>query len=208
MKYDYIEIGTSDFDTITETIHNPDTLGLCIEPIKYYLDRVPLDPVAKGIKKINIAISDISGAINVFYCSESVMSEYKLPSWIRGCNSIGDYHPTVTRELKKRGIDEKVVSIKKVKTLSYKDLVLEHNITEVEYLKIDTEGHDCTILNAMMEFHKDSPPIFKMPRKIRFEANILSDAKMLIKIVEKLRIVGYKVVERTAEDIVVEKLND
>ena len=35
MKYDFIEIGTSDFDTLLETTTNK--IGISIEPLKYYL---------------------------------------------------------------------------------------------------------------------------------------------------------------------------
>ena len=36
--YDFIEIGTSDFDTLIET-SNDNTVGISIEPIKYYINR-------------------------------------------------------------------------------------------------------------------------------------------------------------------------
>ena len=36
--YDFIEIGTSDFDTLIES-SDDNVVGLSIEPIKYYLDR-------------------------------------------------------------------------------------------------------------------------------------------------------------------------
>jgi hypothetical protein len=45
--YDFIEIGTSDFDTLIETSDDK-TVGLSIEPIKYYLDRLP---ERKNVKK-------------------------------------------------------------------------------------------------------------------------------------------------------------
>ena len=38
--YDFIEIGTSDFDTLIET-SNDDTVGISIEPINYYINRLP-----------------------------------------------------------------------------------------------------------------------------------------------------------------------
>jgi hypothetical protein len=40
--YDFIEIGTSDFDTEIEKKDNK--IGISIEPIKYYLDRVTNKP--------------------------------------------------------------------------------------------------------------------------------------------------------------------
>ena len=39
MKYDFIEIGTSDFDTLLETTTNK--IGISIEPLKFYLDSLP-----------------------------------------------------------------------------------------------------------------------------------------------------------------------
>ena len=38
--FDFIEIGTSDFDTLIEDA-SESTRGISIEPIKYYLDRLP-----------------------------------------------------------------------------------------------------------------------------------------------------------------------
>ena len=50
---DFLEIGTSDFDTCIE--HASDTTkGISVEPIKFYIDRLP-NP--KNVKKVNAAIS-------------------------------------------------------------------------------------------------------------------------------------------------------
>jgi len=48
MKYDFVEIGTSDFDTLIETATDA-TRGLSIEPVRYYLDRLP---ERAGVKKL------------------------------------------------------------------------------------------------------------------------------------------------------------
>ena len=40
MKYDFIEIGTSNFDTLIEAADDT-TVGISIEPIGYYLDQLP-----------------------------------------------------------------------------------------------------------------------------------------------------------------------
>ena len=39
----FIEVGTSDFDTLIQ-VAKPETAGISIEPIKYYLDRLPNPP--------------------------------------------------------------------------------------------------------------------------------------------------------------------
>ena len=47
MNYNFIEIGTADFDTVIE--HATDNIvGLTIEPIKYYIDKLPLKKNVKN----------------------------------------------------------------------------------------------------------------------------------------------------------------
>jgi len=53
MKYDFIEIGTSNFDTLIEN-SNETTVGISIEPLKVYLDQLPN---LTNVIKINCAIS-------------------------------------------------------------------------------------------------------------------------------------------------------
>ncbi len=53
MKYDFVEIGTSDFDTLIQTATDT-TRGLSIEPVRHYLDRLP-SPA--GVKKIWAGVS-------------------------------------------------------------------------------------------------------------------------------------------------------
>ena len=60
MKYDFIEIGTSDFDTLLETTINK--IGISIEPLKYYLDNLPNND---KVIKVNCAIEDIDDFDNV-----------------------------------------------------------------------------------------------------------------------------------------------
>ena len=65
MKYDFVEIGTSDFDTLIESATDA-TVGLSIEPVKHYLDRLPDRP---GVRKIWSAISadDVKSMLQVYY---------------------------------------------------------------------------------------------------------------------------------------------
>ena len=53
MKYDFIEIGTSDYDTLIQQCGD-DEIGLSIEVVKSYIDRLP---EKKNVKKINCGIS-------------------------------------------------------------------------------------------------------------------------------------------------------
>ena len=52
-EYDYLEIGTCDWDVFSIT--KPHLKGIAVEPIKIYLDNIPYN---KNVIKINMAISN------------------------------------------------------------------------------------------------------------------------------------------------------
>lgn len=53
-NYDFVEIGTSNFDTLIEKADD-NILGISVDIIKYYIDKLPNK---KNVKKYNIGISD------------------------------------------------------------------------------------------------------------------------------------------------------
>ena len=75
--YDFIEIGTSDFDTLIENADN-NTIGLSIEPIKFYLDRLP---DKENVTKVNVAISESSGFIDIYHIEEDKIIENKVSDY-------------------------------------------------------------------------------------------------------------------------------
>lgn len=164
-----IEIGTSDFRT-----HAGKVDGLFIEPVKEHFDRLP------NCLKENVAISNYEGEIDLYYIPSDKIKELELPDWIRGCNSVGKPHKTLV----KAGWDKYCIK-DTVKVVRIKTLIEKHNITEVDFLKIDTEGHDTIILNDFLD------TVDILPGKIQFEANVLSDEKEVNKCVERLKGLGY-----------------
>jgi FkbM family methyltransferase len=165
---DFIEIGTSDFDTMIEKVTNEN--GISIDPIKYYLDRLPEKP---NVKKMNVAVSNKNGTCNVYYISPDDIIKYNLPDWIRGCNSINTYHKTVVTECTHRSIlPENIIKCDKIDTKTLFTIINENNINGIYSLKIDTEGHDCIILK---QFYNDIINNEQLPHEIIFESNVLSD---------------------------------
>jgi hypothetical protein len=79
-----IEIGTSDFRTQAGLVE-----GIFIEPVKYYFDRLPV------CNKMNVAVSNTDGEINIYYIPAEVIEQHNLPKWLRGCNSVNEIHQTV-----------------------------------------------------------------------------------------------------------------
>ena len=143
MNYDFIEVGTSDFDTLTQDATD-NCIGLCIEPIKFYLDRLPNKP---NVKKINSAISFDGkvGRDKVCYIPLKTIQKHNMPLWLRGCNSMGDYH----YQHKENNL-QSLVEIIDVDTIPLGDIFDQHNVDTLTILKIDTEGGDCFILNSFI----------------------------------------------------------
>jgi FkbM family methyltransferase len=195
MHYDFIEIGTSDFSTILQEKNIG--IGLSIEPLLIYLNNLP---DKETVIKVNCAVSDKDGYADVYWIDPEDIKKYNLPDWLRGCNSIINPHPTAVAELNVRNL----YSIYKkdiCEIISWDTLVKRYNVNSVDYLKIDTEGHDYIILENML-----SSEMNILPKKIVFENNILTSQEATNRILNKLIEKGYIVTNRTPDDISVEKV--
>ncbi len=198
MKFSFIEIGTSDFSSPSQ--ENFTDYGLCVEPIKYYLDRLPEH---EKIKKENCAISNFEGTINIYYCSDEIVKKYNLPFFIRGCNKIGDYHPTVVKELQNRNLPLEIVTVDQVPVKKFEYIIKKYDCTEIDFLKIDCEGHDHIVIESFAEFYNSADPKYKLPKKVNFESfvgilNSEEDTKKAKNILEGF---GYKLTSETDSDL-------
>ena len=188
LKYvDFIEIGTSDFDT---EIQNADgRTGLSVEPIYRYLNALP---DVQGVTKVHTAISDYDGNINVYSITPDLIKKYDLPDWVRGCNMINNYHPTVLKLILGKRLDEReVFTVERVPVMTFSTLIKKYKVNGCRYLKIDSEGHDVVIINSYLDCVNQGE-ISLIP-KIQFESNELTDPDVVKNILEKLSTFGYKV---------------
>lgn len=192
MYLDYIEIGTSDFDTLLETTN---LHGISIEPLSIYLDRLPNK---ENNIKLNAAVSDFDGECDIFYISPEDIIKHNLPNWLRGCNSILKPHPTALSVLNKMGLVN-LYQQKKIDVLTWDTLIRTKNIVGVDYLKIDTEGHDSIIIKSILESNTNV-----LPKKIKFETNVLTTNNAIIETINLLKDRGYFIIEKTDLNTVVE----
>lgn len=181
--YDFVEIGTSDFATLIGSA-TEETVGLSVEPVKEYLDRLPNPP---NVKKVCAAVSNESGELELYWVPDSLRVAHRLPDWVKGANSVGCPHQIVVRYLKKRGLPLDLIHTTKVPVIRMRDLILDHEVASVDYLKIDTEGHDMRIMQDVVELIKEGWTVMK----IKFESNQLADKEALCKITQDLTELGY-----------------
>ena len=193
--YDFIEIGTSDFDTEMEKKDNK--VGISVEPIKYYLDRIPSK---QNCVKLNQGISNYNGKCTVHFLTEQTIHKYGFPDWVRGCNSINSYHKTVTNLCSSRGIDITKISEKHVVDVStLHTLMITLCVAGVYFLKIDTEGHDTVILK---KFHEEIQDFRCLPHVIQFESNVLSNDEDINRTITSFKEIGYDLINKGNSDTI------
>lgn len=179
IRYNFIEVGTSDFMTMIQSADD-ETVGLSIEPISEYLNRLPNKP---KVQKVNAALSNSDDFIEIYHIDSEDLEKYNLPYWIRGCNSVNGPHEFTKKKIGEE-LYNKLVKIDKVPTISWKTLVERCDIGSIDYLKIDTEGHEHVILRGYIDQCKLNPLLFAS--KIEFEYNETSNKVELDKIISEL----------------------
>ena len=195
--YDFIEIGTSDFDTLYQSCAS-DAIGISIEPVGYYIDR--LTPEKANVKKIQCAIvsQKREAKEKIFYIPEEKIRELGIPIWHKGCNKVGSFHPVHIRE---DLCEHVVVDYCDAKTFS--DIVIENNVGKVDFIKIDTEGQDCEIVESICEFYRkqEAGSLHEKPNRIQFETNEPRHEKRVDAIIASFEEMGYELLYRAFDTI-------
>ncbi len=150
MHFDFVDIGTSDFETSLDLRTNNQTV-LLVEPLFSYLANLAN---GEGIFKAPFAVSNQAGFNKIYYVEESDIQTNNLPAWVKGCNSIGEKHITVTKLLNERGLPVILIKSQSIRLITFKQLVEIYAITSIGQLKIDTEGHDHFILPDVIQLLK------------------------------------------------------
>lgn len=197
---DFIEIGTSNFDTLIQKSTDL-TRGISVEPIKHYLDQLPNK---KNVKKINCAISDnkIEKYVNIFYIPESVILKKNLPNDLKGCNSINEYHPAH----KKLNLTH-LVKIEKVRQMTISELLIENNVGSIEFLQLDTEGNDTKILIDLRSYLSDKSDYFH-PNYIKFESNSLNNKEEIRHVLKEYERLEYNILKSNKKNTLLKKVKD
>lgn len=177
MRYNFVEIGTSDFRYLAGSYAGR---GISVEPRQEHLDRLPdLDDVTK----VCAAIGTESGSATLYMMPDEVIDQKHLPKWVRGCSSIGRMHPALSERFK--AIYERNVEQREVRMITFDQLISDHDITSIFYLKVDTEGMDVDIVNAALDSGIDI-------QRIRYEDNGNCSRKDADQLYNRLVSTGYK----------------
>jgi FkbM family methyltransferase len=197
MNKTIIQIGSHVGNTCNDPIFNivdNDTKLILVEPVPYLFEQLKKNYNEKfennNIIFINKAVSNFIGEIEMTIPSEN--NDYSnLPFWASQLASVNSDHAT-------GHINSLLVEKIIVETTTINQIVKEYNITQIDLLHTDTEGHDYTILmnynfeikpNLIIFEHKHMDGLFKTGIKY---AELLN----------KLGYLGYKLIEQNSEDTI------
>ena len=192
--YDFIEIGTCDFDTLIQKADN-EKRGLSIEPLKYYLDRLP---DRKNCTKICAAISNYEGEGEMYYLQDEDIQKYELPNLFRGGGTLNKKHIWNQKYLKDENKPD-IFKKTKVKITRLKSIIDQYKIDGIKILKIDTEGCDDLILLDYFDCCKNEG--YPYPYMIKYEQALLSYNRRCAMLNTAME-VGYIVQEEDISDTV------
>lgn len=162
---DFVEIGTSDFETLSHEAQEHAT-GLAVEALPFYLARLP---VRRGVTKVNAAVvgsADAGRPIRMFYIDPEDIRRNGLPAWLKGCNQVHAPHGEGLRELRRRGMGKLMRNVS-VPARTFGSIMSEHGVRSIGLLKLDVEGQEANIVDAVVEACDAAPPI--CPRALVWE---------------------------------------
>jgi len=192
MKYDFVEIGTCDYHTLLEGCSS-DEIGLSIEPIKIYLDNLPNKP---NVTKVNVAISSEDKIVDLFWVEPHNQEKYNI-GFTKGWGTIISPHRGHNEA--QMMLETGMLSKHQIESITWSTLVKRYDIESVKLVKIDTEGHDCVVINSILDSNIH-------PQKIEFETTHCSTEELL-QIAVRLESMGYTLITE-GEDTVWRKNND
>lgn len=184
--YDYIEIGTCNFNTLLQNTSAEHT-GISIEPVKKYLNDLPNVP---GKIKLHAAITNNkeSSTTTVYYIPDEIIDE-KCPDkqWLKGCNSINEPHPLAEPHGMKEYVTNETVPL-----LNFQEIITNYDVNQVKHIKVDAEGHDLVILEGIINYISDITDEDKYPINVQIEHHDSQDPE-LGKNIMKMLSLGYHV---------------
>ena len=167
LDLDYLEIGTSDFNTQLDIAFDDYSQGMrgaavargvSVDALQLYLDRLPTLPTSLN-RKLNYAVTGTVphvASLPVYFIHPDDLTKYNLPDFLRGCNRVGSPHPLAVAYLRDADMTEAaraaVLQSRDVPLIALQELLDELHACRLGLLKLDVEGLDAALLLAYVEW--------------------------------------------------------
>ena len=149
----FIEIGSCDFDTCLDLVNTGEWTGVMVEPSPPYFKNleklVKASPYGNNVHLENTAITDYMGKIDFTVAKDMTCEEGNdVNGWVRGISSVSATNHKGERMLDKP-VNQKFIDYHTtVPCMTLNALISKYKYEHINYLKIDTEGHELNILEA------------------------------------------------------------
>lgn len=190
---DFMEIGTSDFDTLLQSAaagpQKDKVRGVSVDAMEMYLNRLPVLP---HCQKVNVAVVGYRphpAEIDVYFVVPEDIEKHNLPGWLRGCNRVGRPHDTTARILEEQGLSS-LMQHRKVPVLAIDEIMEGYGGCRIKTLKLDIEGLDPDLIVAYAGYLWQNPHCHA--DKLLFEFNELSSKAAQDRALEAIGLVGYR----------------
>ena len=131
----FLEIGTADFETLIPLAEKGGWIGWCVEPMPHFCETLRSLTGHLPVAIEELAISDYNGWLQM------AVANVKGGTLVRGASHVvSDHHYGV------RPLDNSDAEIIDVQCLTLDTFLEYKGIKHLDYLKLDTEGHELNIL--------------------------------------------------------------
>ena len=137
----FIDVGAYDGDRVSNSLYFEDVLGwsgICIEPNPNAYNKL-IDN--RSCICINAGVTDVESELPFYKVSGHAEMLSGFMSYISN-----EHIERINMEISRHGGKTEIVN---VKTIRLSDVLRENNITNVDYLSIDTEGNELHVLKSI-----------------------------------------------------------
>lgn len=146
-EYDrlHVDVGANEGDCIDYARYEPNTFVLAFEPVPKLCDMIRSKTThLRNFKLVESAVSNFNGTATLNISPESQYGDYS-------CSSLLPFSDKSKTDWPGRE-DFKFIDNVDVDVIRLDKFIVENNITKIDFLKIDTQGHDLNVLEGCGEF--------------------------------------------------------
>ena len=162
--YDFVEIGTNDFDTLIE-LARPCTRGLSVDALQFYLDRLPSKP---RVHKVHAAIVEYTPPRHIEFITARYadLARHNM-THLQGSGGASEHAAKgLSDGLRKHNLTH-LLQRTRAPAMTFRELLGSYGVASIGYLKIDVNGLEPPILRSLAAACAQRPTLW--PHRLTYE---------------------------------------
>jgi len=140
----FIQIGANDgisFDDFHPVVREHGLSGLVVEPLSEYFEQLKTTYLGMtSVKPIHIALHATDKVVEMYHVDQACQG---IPEFAKGIGSFDVNHHHCS------GVPDEMIIKETVNCVTWRELLLIHDVDHVDIVQIDTEGYDYEILKMI-----------------------------------------------------------